>query len=87
MILIRVGHAAVSHIKLGIHDRGRSSTRIRESIHAEIRTDLYQRESMWIREKKKKSLKDMKCNGFSMHIYNLQRLFVEYELQLTPILK
>ena len=29
--------------------RGRSSTRIRESIRAEIRADLYQRESMWIR--------------------------------------
>ena len=28
----------------------------------------------------------MKCTGFSMHIYILQRLFVEHELLLTAIL-
>ena len=28
----------------------------------------------------------MKCNGFSMYIYILQRLVVEHELQLRPIL-
>ena len=31
--------------------------------------------------------KNIKCNGFSMHIYILQRLFVEHELLLAAILK
>ena len=45
--------------------RGRSSTRIRESIRAEIRADLYQRESMWIRAKKiiKKYKFFLECSG------------------------